>query len=156
MGLVFIAIGLTELLELEPCPLCVFQRLLYLLAGGGLLLGAAWPRGRAGMGAFSLLASAGGFATAAYQSWMQAFPLRFMECGSGAPANPIEHLVDRLGQVWPWMFYASGECTSREWEWLGLSMANWSALAFLAFTIAIGWMLYCVNCESRAPLGCSE
>jgi disulfide bond formation protein DsbB len=142
IALVLVAIALTTLLHLEPCPLCIFQRVLYLALGGLLVCAAAWPRSSLWAGALALITSAGGVATAGYQTWMQAFPMRFMECSIGVPTTPIEKLVDWLGQIWPWMFYAWGECTSREWELLGLSLANWSAVVFLAFTFSIGVLLH--------------
>jgi disulfide bond formation protein DsbB len=55
---------------------------------------------------------------------------------SGAPnavmptQTLIERLVDWLGMQWPSLFLATGFCTSREWVFLGLSMANWSMLIF--------------------------
>ena len=77
---------------------------------------------------FAALA-AGGVAVAGYQTWMQAFPLLATECGYSDP-NAIERLVDWLGMEWPSLFLATGFCTSREWEFLGLSMANWSLVVF--------------------------
>jgi disulfide bond formation protein DsbB len=44
--------------------------------------------------------------------------------------NLIERLVDWLGMQWPSMFLATGFCTSKEWVFLRLSMANWSMLIF--------------------------
>ncbi len=48
--LALLALGLTgtgwligELLQLQPCPLCIFQRLLYLLIAGLALCGALLP-----------------------------------------------------------------------------------------------------------------
>jgi len=136
------AVVLTEWLELEPCPLCMFQRLLYLIIGALALVAAAAPRARLAAGALALVAALGGLATAGYQSWMQAFPVLFAECGSGLPDNPIEHLVDWLGRLVPWLFYAWGECTSREWVFLGLSMANWSAVVFAGLSGALIWSLW--------------
>ncbi len=60
---------------------------------------------------------------------MQAFPLLATECGYSDP-NLIERLVDWLGMQWPSLFLATGFCTSRDWEFLALSMANWSLLVF--------------------------
>jgi disulfide bond formation protein DsbB len=31
---------------------------------------------------------------------------------------------------WPSLFLATGFCTSRDWIFLGLSMANWSVIVF--------------------------
>ncbi|MGE0082621.1 MAG: disulfide bond formation protein B [Thiohalomonadaceae bacterium] len=137
VALVVSALVLTRLLQLEPCPLCIFQRVLYLAIAVFALAGALWPRALAATGALALLAGAGGLATALYQSWMQAFPARFTSCSIGVPSNPIEHLVDRLGEWWPAMFYAWGDCTSREWSLFGLSMANWSAVMFLGIIVVL-------------------
>jgi len=71
----------------------------------------------------------GGVAVAGYQTWMQAFPHLVTECGYSDPSL-IERLVDWLGMQWPGLFLATGFCTSREWEFLGLSMANWSLVVF--------------------------
>jgi disulfide bond formation protein DsbB len=129
LGLVAVGMELQTLLRLAPCPLCVFQRLLYIVIGLIGLLGFAWPAGRL---LWSVLAgSLGlfGFGVAAYQSWMQAYPHLAPECSFTDP-NAIERLVDWLGMEWPSMFLATGFCTSRDWELFGLSMANWSVLFF--------------------------
>ena len=141
------AIGLTiagwwigEWMRLQPCPLCIFQRLLYLLiallALAGMLM-PAWPRL---WGLLLALTAAGGLATAAYQSWLQYLPDTSMECGLGDPTL-IEQIVDWFGMRWPAMFMATGFCTSKDWLFLGLSMAVWSGLCFLAFLVAAGMLL---------------
>jgi len=68
---------------------------------------------------------------AGYQTWMQAFPELVNECSYSNP-NLIERLVDWLGMQYPPLFLATGFCTSKEWVFLGLSMANWSVLVFAA------------------------
>lgn len=129
LGLVAVGMELQALLRLAPCPLCIFQRLLYIVIGVLGLLGLALPRARqlwsAAIGGLALL----GFGVAAYQTWMQAFPELATECGYSDPSL-IERLVDWLGMQAPSLFLATGFCTSREWEMFGLSMANWSMLIF--------------------------
>ncbi len=128
-GLVAIGMELQTMLRLAPCPFCIFQRLLYLAIGGLALLGFLWPVVRlAWAGLIGLLALLG-VGVAGYQTWMQAFPELATECGYAEP-NVIERLVDWLGMQWPSMFLATGFCTSREWVFRGLSMANWSLLVF--------------------------
>ena len=128
-GLVAIGMELQTIFRLAPCPLCIFQRLLYLVVGVLALLGFLWPTIRlAWAGLIGLLALLGG-SVAAYQTWMQTFPELATECGYAEP-NAIERLVDWLGMTWPSMFMATGFCTSREWVLLNLSMANWSLLIF--------------------------
>ena len=128
-GLVAVGLELQALFRLAPCPLCIFQRLLYLVIGVVGLLGFALPAGRmlwAGLGGALAL---GGFSVAAYQTWMQAFPELATECGYADP-NAIERLVDWLGMQYPGLFLATGFCTNRDWVFLDLSMANWSMLIF--------------------------
>lgn len=146
-GLVAFGLGLQAVLRLSPCPLCIFQRLLYLAVGVLALFGFAFPAGRRLWGVLIALVGIGGLAVAAYQSWMQAFPNLASECSYTDP-NLIEQLVDWLGMRWPSLFMATGFCTSREWEMFGLSMANWSALVFAAFAAFAAWLALC-----RRPVG---
>ena len=94
------------------------------------LAGVLRPGGRLPWSLLIAALALGGMAVAGYQSWMQAFPHLATECGYSDPTL-IERLVDWLGMQWPSLFLATGFCTSREWELLGLSMANWSFLVFL-------------------------
>lgn len=138
-GLVGAGLALGELLHLNPCPLCIFQRVLYLLVGLLAAIAALMADRRAlcnGAGGLAIMAALGGLATAAYQSWMQAYPSLSMECGFSDPTL-IERLVDWLGQLWPAMFLATGFCSSKEWVFLGLSMANWSVACFFGLGLAV-------------------
>ena len=131
---------LGEIMRLQPCYLCNFQRALYMLLAlfavfGALLPG--WPR------LWSLLyglTALGGVATALQQSWMQYAPDQVVECGASDPTL-IEHIVDWLGNQWPAMFMVTGFCTNKDWVFLGLSLANWSAVCFLGLAGLAGWLL---------------
>lgn len=136
-GLVGFGLELQSLLHLAPCPLCIFQRLLYMVVGVLALGGFLLPAGRLVWRALLAITALLGFGVAAYQTWMQAFPELANECSYTNP-NLIERLVDWLGMQYPPLFLATGFCTSKEWVFLGLSMANWSVLAFagvLAYTV---------------------
>ncbi|MFZ2269700.1 MAG: disulfide bond formation protein B [Azonexus sp.] len=128
-GLVGFGLELQAMLHLAPCPLCIFQRVLYLAVGVLALGGFLWPAGhfvwRALIGGLGLF----GVGVAGYQTWMQAFPELANECSYSNP-NLIERLVDWLGMQYPPLFLATGFCTSKEWVFLDLSMANWSVLVF--------------------------
>jgi len=128
-GLVAVGMELQHLLRLAPCPLCIFQRLLYLVIGLVALAGVLLPGVRLLWSVLIAALASGGVAVAGYQTWMQAFPHLANECSYSDP-NAIERLVDWLGMEWPSLFLATGFCTSRDWEFLGLSMANWSLLVF--------------------------
>ena len=128
-GLVGVGMELQAMLSLAPCPLCIFQRLLYIVIGGLALAGVLLPRLRHLWAGLVAILAVLGVGVAGYQTWMQAFPELASECSYTDP-NLIESLVDWLGMQFPSLFLATGFCSSREWEMLGLSMANWSLLVF--------------------------
>ena len=45
-----------------------------------------------------------------------------------------ETLIDWAGEQLPSLFYASGLCSEPGWKFLGLSIAEWSLLAFSFLT----------------------
>ncbi len=139
-GLVGAGLVIGELMRLNPCPLCIFQRVLYLLIAFWALCGVIIPGPRRTWGLLIVATSLGGMATAIYQTWMQLYPDLAVQCGYGE-MNLIEKLVDWLGMQWPFMFMATGFCTSKE-SILGLTMANWSIPCFFAFLFAGLWVGY--------------
>ena len=121
---------LAELLRLAACPLCVIQRMLYLLlalaAGSGLLL-AARPLART-IAALAMTAiAAAGAGVAAYQVWIQRFAPN-TTCGADLPW--WEALVEWAGRLVPILFQPNGLCSDPAWKLLGLSIAEWSLLSF--------------------------
>ena len=141
LGLLAFGLVLGELFRLQPCYWCNFQRLLYILLILFCSSGAFWP----GLHRFwSLLAGCSalaGVAAAGRQSWMQYAPQDAMECGFGDPTL-IEQLVDWLGGLWPSMFMVTGLCKEKDWVFLGLSLANWSAACFLGLFCAALWLFF--------------
>lgn len=140
-GLVAVGLVIGEIYRLQPCPLCIFQRLLYIVVVLLALGGAVLPGWRRGWGALTVMTAAGGLGTALYQSWLQLAPDVSRECGFGEPTL-IERWVDWLGMQWPAMFMATGFCSSKDWLFLGLSMANWSAVCFSGFLLLSAWLLF--------------
>lgn len=131
---------LTPWLNLDPCHLCIFQRLLFMLMAlvATVAALAEYPGGPrlavqvSGLAFLVLAAIGGGVAT--YQSWLQFQPADTVSC-VGGQLGPIEELVEWLGQQSPSLFMASGFCEDRELVILGLSLANW---AFMIFILAAG------------------
>lgn len=138
LGLVGIGLVIGEWMRLNPCPLCIFQRVLYLVVGLWAFFGVLVPQGRRLWGGLIAATSAGGMATALYQTWMQLNPESATQCGAGE-LNLIERLVDWLGMQWPFMFMATGFCTTKEYI-LGLTMANWSIACFFVFFVLGLWV----------------
>ncbi|MDR1349518.1 MAG: disulfide bond formation protein B [Zoogloeaceae bacterium] len=158
---------LQEWLQLNPCPLCIFQRLLYILLGVLALLFALPPfsvetwEGRRNyrvMGALLALLCLGGLGVAIYQTLMQSAPGLVTECSFEDP-GPIERLVETLGMYWldngpvlPEFFFAAGSCSSKEWTLFGLSLANWSAVSFFGFGLFLAWATRLL--PRRETVGC--
>jgi disulfide bond formation protein DsbB len=140
----FVAAGLFigELLNLHPCPMCIFQRVMFMTLGLFAALAAVAPAGwRLPPLLLAVVSGLGGMATAIRQSWMQANPGAVMECGYTEP-NLMERLVDwlgQLGELGEYLFLATGLCSSKEWEFLGLSMANWSIACFASLIAGLVW-----------------
>lgn len=132
-GLVAGSLILTAWLDLHPCHLCIFQRLLLmviaLLGLAAFILGGGWQRLAGGL----TLALCGlGVGVAGYQTWLQTQPPGSIACTGGEPGL-IERLVEGLGQRVPDLFLATGFCDEKELSILGLSLANWALIAFIVF-----------------------
>ncbi len=139
---VLLASGLIlgEVAHLEPCYLCNFQRLLYIviaLLARGASLTNRWPQV---WGVLIAASALWGVASAVEQSWMQFVPDQVTECGFSDPTL-VETIVNWLSAKWPAMFMVTGLCTVKDWVFLGLSLANWSALCFLALAGIAVWQV---------------
>ena len=119
---------------LEPCPMCIVQR--YALMGVGVLalLGWLWRRRWPQTVLWALLGVVAAFGafTAARQSWLQWYPPAVVSCGRDF-YGMIESFP--IGRAIPMIFRGSGDCTQVDWTFLGGSIANWSFLWFVAFTL---------------------
>jgi len=121
---------------LEPCPLCIFQRLAYLAVGGVALIACVHgPRGvfRRIYAALLLLFSLTGAALAGRQVWLQHLPPeRVPECGPG-----LEFMLEThpLWEVIATVLRGSGDCAVVDWTFLGLSIAEWSLGCFVLFAL---------------------
>jgi protein dithiol:quinone oxidoreductase len=145
LAAIFLVLGslvLTVWLDLHPCHLCIFQRILFMLIALLALL-AFFVSGVAGrVAGFVNLPIAGlGVGVAAYQTWLQAQPPGSISCVAGEPSL-IERLVEWLGQLSPELFLATGFCEEAELSILGLSLAHWSLLSFSVFLLAALWALF--------------
>jgi disulfide bond formation protein DsbB len=137
LGLVAGGVFLQQTMNLAACPLCILQRMLYLLLAleaiaAWLLAKATLPRRAAAL--VMIATSATGVWIAAYQTWLQRFA-KGVNCTADQPW--WESFVNWAGSQWPLMFEASGICSEAGWKFLGLSIAEWSLIAFTSMTIAM-------------------
>ncbi|MDP2170395.1 MAG: disulfide bond formation protein B [Rhodocyclaceae bacterium] len=130
-ALVVCGVVLATTLNLAACPLCILQRMLYLLLGIEALFLLLTHRHR--LIALLMAVTAGtGAGIAGYQTWLQRFA-QGISCGGGQAW--WEQFVDWAGKQVPLLFEASGLCSEAGWVFLGLSIAEWSLLFFSAMTL---------------------
>lgn len=126
---------------LEPCPLCVFQRICVIVMGIIFLIAGFHHPGRAGATVYALLlsvAGGAGIAFAARQVWLQSLPPEQVPtCSMG-----LNYMLDTLPftEVLKKVFEGSGECAEKAWEFLHLSLAAWM-LVFFTGMVAISFAL---------------
>jgi disulfide bond formation protein DsbB len=116
---------------LEPCPMCIVQRYALVLVAVVAALG-AWARRPWAQRLAAALAAGlavGGAFVAARQSWLQWYPPETYSCGRDF-YGMIETFP--LKRAIPMIFRGGGDCTKVDWTFLGLSIANWSFLCFVA------------------------
>ena len=133
---------------LEPCPLCVFQRVAFLAAAAVFLLGLLHNPARTGRrvyGALAALATLAGAAIAGRHVWLQSLPPEEVPaCGPG-----LAYMLDAfpLSRALSMVFTGSGECANVDWSFLGLSMPAWTLFWFLALALLALWAGF----RRRAP-----
>ncbi len=118
--------------ELEPCPLCISQRIAILVTGIIFLLAAVHNPAQRGRRIYSIL----GFITAVFGAgistrhvWLQNMPPEDVpECGPG-----LEYMFENfpLSETIKLMLNGTGECADVLWTFLGLSIPAWTLLAFV-------------------------
>ncbi len=121
---------------LEPCPMCIFQRLCFMgvlvICAIGAIHG---PRGagRLVYGGLTVLVALVGGGIATRQVWLQHLPEdRVPACGPG-----LEYMLEMypLADVIRKALRGSGDCALVDWTFLGLSIAEWSLACFTLIVI---------------------
>ena len=143
IGLTF-ALYLEHVQGLEPCPLCVFQRVG--LIGMGLIALLAFihnPISNAMKRGYALLAAVAigwSVAVAARHVWLQHLPPdKVPSCGPG-----LNYVVDALpfNAVLKEVLSGSGECAVIDWTFLGQSLPFWSLIYFSLILLICLWQLF--------------
>lgn len=135
-GLLGNALYIQHMDFVDPCPLCVFQRIAFMCIGAIALLAGIHNPGRSGRWVYSgLISLAGltGMGIAGRHLWMQSLPPgQVPDCGMG-----LNYMLDTMpfSQVLSEVFYGSGECADVLWSFLGLSMPAWTFIWYAGFTV---------------------
>jgi len=147
VALLAFGLYLQHVVGLEPCPMCIVQRYaLVLVAVVAGITAVAKSRGLliTGSGGLVLLSGFGAF-VAARQSFLQWYPPEIASCGRDF-YGMIETFP--LKRAIPMIFKGSGDCTKIDWTFLGLSIANWSFVCFVAIGL-VGLVLAVRQARAR-------
>ncbi len=123
-------------LKVEPCPLCILQRLFVIALGAVMLVAALHDPGLTGRRVYGILIvvfGVLGMIVAGRHVWLQNLPAdQVPECGPG-----LEYLLDAfpLTEALSLVFRGSGECADVQWVFLGLTIPGWTLVIFTAFTV---------------------
>lgn len=119
--------------QLEPCPLCISQRLAILATGVIMLAGAIHGKGYKVYGVLSALAAVAGGCISSRHIWLQHLPPEEVpECSPG-----LEYALQNfpLGDTIKLMLSGTGECATIDWTLLGLSIPQLTLMAFIGLVI---------------------
>lgn len=135
-GLVALALYLQKQYNLEPCPLCIFQRIAFMVLGLFFLIAAIHnpaASGRKAYGVLQFITAAVGTGIAARHTWIQDNPDKvFSECGAG-----FDYIYETLPfrEFLNWVFKGTGECSAIDWTFLGLTIPQLSLIAFVGLAL---------------------
>ena len=123
-------------LGLEPCPMCIFQRVAMLAAGLVFLVAAIHnPKGngRWVYAALVDLAATIGALIATRHVWLQGLP----EHERPACGPTLDYLMDMLPlrEVVTTILKGDGNCAKIDWTLFGQSIPFWTMIAFIGFIV---------------------
>ncbi len=136
--LMAVALYMEHVMQLEPCPLCIFQRVAVIATGLIAFVAAIHNPGIRGVkiyGGMVVAASVSGAALSSRQLYLQSLPEdQIPACGPG-----LDYLVDvfPMQEVIRMVLEGDGSCAEVVWTFLGLSIPGWTLVGFLGL-IALG------------------
>ena len=133
-GLVGLALVIQTQYHLEPCPLCISQRMVFM--GLGLVFLAAAIQNPSDLwrkiyAALLVLTAMGGAGVAIRHWWLQAHRESMIaDCGVG-----FDYMFENfpLKKALTLVFRGTGDCAAIDWTFLGLSLPQLSLIAFVGF-----------------------
>jgi len=147
-ALVSFAMYSQYIVYLNPCPLCVLQRVAYMWMGVVALLALIHNPGRTGQRLYAWIFTAGavfGALIAGRHVWLQNLPPELVpECSPG-----LNYMLENwpVAEVVKTVLYGSGDCAEVLWTFLGMSMPMWTFVWYVGLSLATLWVVY------RRPAG---
>lgn len=132
-GLVGLALWIQTRYNLEPCPLCISQRIVFMALGGVFLAAAVLPKFPKFFALVQVLTALGGAGVAIRHWWIQAHRESMVaDCGVG-----FDYMFENfpLKKALTLVFRGTGDCAAIDWTFIGLTIPQLSLIAFIGFTV---------------------
>ncbi len=129
-GMVGGAQFMEHVLGLDPCPLCLMQRLWTMLGGAVVLAGLALNPRAIAYPVAALACTVVGAGFSVRQLWLQSLPAdQIPACGPD-----MAYMIDAfpLADILKAMTMGTGNCAEVTWTMLGISIAGWALVGFIA------------------------
>ena len=151
-GLMAIALYMEHFMALEPCHLCIMQRVMVI--GAGIITFAAALHGPAALGTrvygiLTVLTVSVGAGLSMRQLWLQSLPEdEVPACGAS-----LDYMLEvfPITEVIAMVLAGDGTCAEVLWTFLGISIPGWSLVAFIGIGAIAVWQLIAPARESRLP-----
>ncbi|MBT8073316.1 MAG: disulfide bond formation protein B [Xanthomonadales bacterium] len=127
---------------LDPCPLCIFQRVVFMAMGVIALLAFLHNPARTGQRIYAWLIVAGaavGALIAGRHIWLQSLPPgEVPECGPG-----LNYMLENfpITEVLSTVLRGSGSCAEVIWSFLGMSMPQWTLIWYVGLGLMTLWFV---------------
>jgi disulfide bond formation protein DsbB len=149
VGLLAYAYYAQYVMHLDPCPLCIFQRIGVFALGLSFLIATVHDpvaQGRKVYAALLLLAALITVGIATRHLYIQSLPPDAIPA-CGAPLDVMLNIFS-FSEVLVKVLTGSGECAKITWRFLGLAMPAW---VLVSAVILGGWGLF-VNLRRQKPI----
>jgi disulfide bond formation protein DsbB len=136
-------------LHLEPCPLCIFQRIGIFALGVVFLVAALHDPAALGRRLYALLLGAAALATIGV-AWRHLYLQSLPPDSVPACGASLDFMlkVFSLSEVLVKVLTGSGECAKVTWEFLGLAMPAWVLIS----AVVLGGLGLWVNLRHQPPI----
>ena len=128
---------------LDPCPLCIFQRLVFAWMGLAALFAFIHNPDQTGRRVYGWLIVLGGILGAAIAGrhiWLQNLPPgEVPECGPG-----LNYMLENfpVTEVLSSVLRGSGSCAEVKWSFLSMSMPMWTLIWYIGLGLMTLWIAY--------------
>lgn len=143
-GLVGLALWIQTRYSLEPCPLCISQRIVFMALGSVFLFAAIVNKFPKFFSVIQVLTAFGGAGVAIRHWWVQAHRDSMVaDCGVG-----FDYMFENfpLKKALTLVFRGTGDCAAIDWTFLGLTIPQMSLMAFVGLAV---YAVYLVKLNTK-------